>query len=150
MRIILHQPDIPQNTGAILRLAACLGAEVAIIGPLGYTLDDRRLARAGMDYVQLLSWRFHPSWESFADTLRRGRLLAFTTKASRAYFDFPFEESDELLFGSESAGLPPFLHEAADDRLVIPMAAGARSLNLAMAVSIVLAEARRQLHYNRS
>jgi tRNA (cytidine/uridine-2'-O-)-methyltransferase len=145
--IALYQPDIAGNTGAILRLAACLGLEVHIIEPAGFDLSDRNLKRAGMDYLDMAALTRHVDWDAFAQWRGREnrRLVLLSTKAALPYTDFAFFPDDILLFGRESAGVPNHVHEAADARLVIPMAAGARSLNLALSVAMVAGEAIRQL-----
>ncbi|MAS15018.1 MAG: tRNA methyltransferase [Nitratireductor sp.] len=147
MRIALYQPDIPGNTGAILRLAACLGFTVDLIEPAGFDLSDKNLKRAGMDYLERAALVRHSSWEVF-DRWRREekrRLLLFTTKAQMHYTEVSYIEGDILIFGRESVGAPDFVHEAADARLVIPMEKGARSLNLAMSAAMAAGEALRQL-----
>ncbi len=146
-RIALYQPDIPGNTGTILRLAACLGVAVEIIEPAGFRLDDKSLKRAGMDYLELASLTRHANWQAF-ESWREGeaaRLVLLTTKATTAYTDFSFRHDDIILFGRESAGVPQTVHRSCDAQLVIPMAAKARSLNLALSVSMVVGEALRQL-----
>jgi len=144
VRLVLYQPDIPQNCGAILRLGACLGAGVDLIEPLGFLMDDRRLRRAGLDYRDLADCRRHASWQRFrqADS---GRLVLLTTQSAHSYLDFRFRAGDRLLLGRESSGLPAALHGAADARLTIPLRPEARSLNVALAAAIVLSEALRQL-----
>lgn len=146
MRVALYQPDIPGNTGAILRLAACLDLAVDIIGPAGFDLSDRNLRRAGMDYLELAALTRHDSWEAFERWRRaaRRRLVLMTTRADLSYTRFAFAPDDILLFGRESAGVPETVHAAADHRLTVPMRAGARSLNLAMTVAMVGGEALRQ------
>lgn len=148
MRLALFEPDIPQNAGAILRLAACLGAGVDIIGPCGFVLDDRRLRRAGMDYTALAAYTVHDSWAAFLEARRRapspGRLVLLASRGERRYAEFAFRPDDTLILGRESAGAPDFVHDAADARIRIPMAPGARSLNVAVAAAIVLAEALRR------
>jgi tRNA (cytidine/uridine-2'-O-)-methyltransferase len=147
MRIALFEPDIPQNTGTILRLAACLGIEAHIIEPAGFPTSDRAFRRAGMDYLDQVEIMRHPSWEAF-EGWRRGagaRLILFTTRASRSYLDHAFRADDVLLFGRESAGVPQPVHDAADARLVIPMREGLRSLNVAMAAAMAAGEAIRQI-----
>ncbi|MCR4265744.1 tRNA (cytidine(34)-2'-O)-methyltransferase [Nitratireductor sp. ZSWI3] len=147
MRIALYQPDIPGNTGAILRLAACLDLTVDLIEPAGFDLSDRNLKRAGMDYIERAVLNRHASWEAF-EAWRRGegrRLLLFSTTADTAYTDFSYADSDILLFGRESAGAPEAVHSAADARLLIPMKEGARSLNLAMSAAMAAGEAIRQV-----
>ena len=146
MRIALYEPDIPQNTGTILRLAACLGVEAHIIEPTGFPSTDRAFRRAGIDYLDQVALRRHVSWAAF-DAWRRGqdlRLVLFTTAAERSYLDHPFRPNDILLFGRESAGVPAAVHEAADARLKIPMREGLRSLNVAMTVAMAAGEAVRQ------
>jgi tRNA (cytidine/uridine-2'-O-)-methyltransferase len=146
MRIALYEPDIPQNTGTILRLAACLGVEAHIIEPAGFPTSDRAFRRAGMDYLDQVSLVRHVSWDAFAAWRRRerARLLLFTTGAGVSYLDHAFRTDDVLLFGRESSGVPEKVHEAADARLVIPMREGLRSLNVAMACAMAVGEALRQ------
>jgi tRNA (cytidine/uridine-2'-O-)-methyltransferase len=143
MRLALYQPDIPQNAGAVLRLGACLGVAVDIIEPCGFVLSDRRLKRAGMDYLDAAEIARHDSWASFAAT-RRGRLVLLTTKGDKAYHRFAFRPDDTLLLGRETAGVPDAVHRAADARLRVPLQPGQRSLNLAVAAALVLGEALRQ------
>jgi tRNA (cytidine/uridine-2'-O-)-methyltransferase len=143
MRLALYHPDIPQNAGALLRLGACLGVAVDIIEPCGFVLSDRRLRRAGMDYVAAATLTRHPSWASFQAGCH-GRLVLLTTKAREAYHRFRFRPDDTLLLGSESAGVPEEVHGAAAARLRIPMRPGQRSLNVALAAAMVLGEALRQ------
>ena len=145
MRLALFQPDIPQNAGALLRLAACLAVAVDLIEPLGFLFDDRRLRRAVLDYAAAVPISRHDSWSRFeAERDRRSRLVLLTTGGTVPSHRFAFAADDTLLLGRESAGVPPFVHEAADARIVIPMAGGARSLNVALAGAIALAEALRQ------
>jgi tRNA (cytidine/uridine-2'-O-)-methyltransferase len=148
MRLALYEPDIPQNTGAILRLAACFGVGVDLIEPCGFVWSDRRLRRAGMDYLDGVALTRHESWRAFqaARTAapRAGRLLLLTTAGETPYQEFAFTPADTLLVGRESAGVPPEVHAAADARLVIPMRPDVRSLNVALAAAIVLGEALRQ------
>ncbi len=143
MRLILFQPDIPQNAGALLRLAACLGVEAEIIEPCGFHLDDRHLRRAGMDYLEQVTLTRHRSWAAFTQ-VRRGRLVLLTTSGSRVFTDFRFRPDDGIMIGRESAGVPPEVHVAADARLRIPMRGGLRSLNVATAAAMALGEALRQ------
>jgi tRNA (cytidine/uridine-2'-O-)-methyltransferase len=146
MRIALYQPDIPQNTGTILRLAACLGVEAHLVAPAAFPLSDRAFRRAGMDYLDAVVVVRHVSWATF-ETWRRAhgcRLVLFTTTATQSYLDYAFRADDVLLFGRESAGVPPQVHAAADARLVIPMRPGLRSLNVAIAAAMALGEALRQ------
>jgi tRNA (cytidine/uridine-2'-O-)-methyltransferase len=145
MRLALYEPDIPQNAGAVLRLGACLGVAVELIEPMGFLLDDRRLRRAGMDYLGAVALTRHSSWATFrAAQAGRGRLILLTTRSTLLYHRFAFAADDWLLLGSESAGVPEAVHEAAAVRLRIPMRPGQRSLNLALAAAIVLGEALRQ------
>ena len=147
LRIALYQPDIPGNTGAIMRLAACFGVALDVIGPAGFDMSDRALRRAGMDYRDMATLRRHDDWDAF-ETERKTqgrRLVLFTTTAQLAYADFAFAASDILLFGRETAGVPEHVNEAADARLLIPMPGGGRSLNLAMSAAIGMSEAMRQL-----
>jgi len=143
MRLALYQPDIPQNTGAMLRLAACFGVAVDVIEPCGFPLDDRRMRRAGMDYMARVRIARHASWDRFA-AHAPGRIVLLTTKGDVAYDRFAWAPRDVLLVGRESAGVPDAVHEAAAARVVIPMAPGARSLNVAQAAAIALAEALRR------
>lgn len=146
LRIALYQPDIPGNTGTILRLAACLGLSVDIIEPAGFDLSDRNLKRAGMDYLAMAALTRHVNWNAF-DTQRRDkgqRLILASTKAATPYTRFAFRPDDLLLFGRESAGVPDHVHEEADARILIPMVEGQRSLNLAMSVAMITGEALRQ------
>jgi tRNA (cytidine/uridine-2'-O-)-methyltransferase len=146
MQIALYQPDIPQNTGTILRLCACIDVAAHIIEPAGFALSDRRFRRAGMDYLDQVNWMRHDSWTNFEAWRRQGghRLLLFTTKGATPYLDFRYQASDILLFGRETAGVPQAVAEAADTRLLIPIKAGLRSLNVAMAAALALGEALRQ------
>jgi tRNA (cytidine/uridine-2'-O-)-methyltransferase len=146
MRIALFEPDIPQNTGTILRLAACLGLEVHLIEPAGFPTSDRAFRRAGMAYLDQVTLTRHLNWGAFEDWRRShgGRLVLFTTKASTRFVDYAFRADDVLLFGRESAGVPEHVHAAADARLVIPMREGLRSLNVAVAAAMAASEALRQ------
>jgi tRNA (cytidine/uridine-2'-O-)-methyltransferase len=146
MRIALYEPDIPQNTGTVLRLAACLGLEAHIIEPTGFPSSDRAFRRAGMDYLDRVALTRHASWPAF-DAWRRTerlRLILFTTAAERSYLDHAYQSGDILLFGRESAGVPEAVHAAADARLKIPIRDGLRSLNVAMAAAMTAGEAMRQ------
>jgi tRNA (cytidine/uridine-2'-O-)-methyltransferase len=146
MRIALYQPDIPQNAGTILRLAACLGLEAHIIEPAGFPVSDRAFRRAGMDYLDQVAIVRHADWTAFEAWRRTAgaRLIVFTTHASACYLDHAFRPGDILLFGRESAGLPEVVHAAADARLLIPMRPQLRSLNVAVACAMAVGEALRQ------
>lgn len=144
MRLALYQPDIAQNTGTILRLAACLGVGVDVIEPCGFPFDDRRLRRAGMDYLEGVELARHSSWQAFVAARAPGRLVLLTTTGEARLPDTAFERNDTLLLGRESAGVPPDIHQAADLRLRIPMRPGMRSINVALAAAMVLTEALRQ------
>jgi tRNA (cytidine/uridine-2'-O-)-methyltransferase len=146
MQIALYQPDIPQNTGTILRLCACMDVTAHIIEPAGFPVSDRHFRRAGMDYLDQVNWTRHDSWAKFEEWRRQEncRLLLFTTKGATPYLDFRYEASDILLFGRETAGVPQAVMETADARLVIPIKPGLRSLNVAMAAALALGEALRQ------
>ena len=147
MHIALFEPDIPQNTGTILRLAACLGVTAHIIEPAGFPTSDRAFHRAGMDYLDQVSLMRHPSFEGF-ELWRRAhgaRLILFTTRARTCYLDHSYREDDVLLFGRELAGVPENVHAAADVRLLVPMQTGLRSINVAMVVAMAVGEALRQI-----
>ena len=146
MRLALYQPDIPQNTGTILRLAACLDVPCDIIAPAGFDMSDRALRRAGLDYLGHVKISRHESFDAFeAERARRGeRLVLMTTSAEMPYCGFTFRASDCLLLGRESSGVPEAVHEAADARLLIPMSNNMRSINVAMSAAMVLGEALRQ------
>lgn len=146
MRLALFQPDIPQNVGAILRLAACLGAAVDLIEPCGFVVDDRRLRRAGMDYISHVSLHRYESWEKYREIKSPGRLILLSSKAALPYVDFAFRRDDSLLLGQESAGVPESVRDVCDAGVTIPLNSGLRSLNVALAAAIVLAEALRQTH----
>jgi tRNA (cytidine/uridine-2'-O-)-methyltransferase len=146
MPIALFEPDIPQNTGTILRLAACFGIEAHLIEPAGFPVSDRAFRRAGMDYLDAVKLMRHPSWDAFEEWRKAqdGRLALFTTRATSSYLDHRYEPRDILLFGRESAGVPDHVHAAADVRLRIPMQPGLRSLNVAMTCAMAVGEALRQ------
>lgn len=145
MRLALFQPDIPQNVGAAIRLGACLGAPVDVIEPCGFPLSDAGVRRAAMDYGVLGALKRHAGWPEFRDDpTRSGRLVLFTTRGATPLHDFVFRPDDVLLFGRESSGVPDEVHAAAEARVVIPLVAGARSLNLTVSAAIALSEALRQ------
>lgn len=143
MRIALHQPDIAGNVGTILRLAACLGAGVDIIEPCGFAFSDRALRRSGMDYAAGAEVVRHADWPAF-EAARTGRIVLLSTRAELTLIKVDFARDDILLFGSEGAGVPNHVHDAADLRVRIPMRPGFRSLNVAVSAGIALAEALRQ------
>ena len=148
MRLALYQIDIPQNLGTMLRMAACFDVKVDIIEPCGFPLDDRKLRRAGMDYMSHVELTRHHSWEKFQQwksaIATKPRLVLLTTKTSVSYSDFTFQPDDILMVGRESSGVPEAVHDEVDASVVIPMANGMRSLNVAVAAGIVLSEALRQ------
>jgi tRNA (cytidine/uridine-2'-O-)-methyltransferase len=145
LRLALFEPDIPQNTGTLLRLAACFGVPIDLIGPLGFVLDDRRMKRAALDYAARATICRHQSWPAFLARRDAGsRLVLLTTRGGLMLHRFAFAPDDTLLLGRESAGVPDSVHRAADARVRIPMREGARSLNVAVAGAITLAEALRQ------
>lgn len=146
-RLALYQPDIPQNTGTVLRMAACLGAPVEIIEPAGFDVSDRNFRRAGLDYLDQVAIARHPSWRAFEAwrAAQAYRLVLATTKAATAYTAFAFRPDDVILFGRESAGVPEEVHAAADARIMVPMQPGLRSLNVAVAAAMILGEALRQV-----
>lgn len=146
MQIALFEPDIPQNAGTILRLAACLGLDVHLIEPAGFPTTDRAFRRAGMDYLDRVRLTRHESWTRFDDwrRLHGFRLVLFTTRGAAPYLSFQFSPADVLLFGRETAGVPDAVHQAADARLVIPIGNGFRSLNVAVACAMAVGEALRQ------
>ena len=151
MRLALYQPDIPPNTGTILRLGACLGVPVDVIEPCGFPFSDKALRRAGMDYIDHVQMVRHHSWEDFLEARNRreteghkGRIVLLTTHAETKYTDFAFRSDDILLVGRESAGVPQEVHDMVDARIKVPMAPCVRSLNVAIAAAMVLGEALRQ------
>lgn len=150
MHLALYQPDIPQNVGAAIRTAACFGAALNIIGPCGFPLDSRKIRRVAMDYGALAAPTEHASWGAFLKSAGSARIVLLTTKGVQSLWDYSFRENDILLMGRESAGAPEEVHKAANMRLCIPLAPGARSLNIATAAAVALAEARRQVGWENS
>lgn len=146
MRLALYQPDIPQNTGTILRMAACFRVAVDVIGPTGFDMSDRSLKRAGLDYLEHVSLTRHADWTTFEAwrATQRQRLVLLTTKSTTSLMEFRFEAGDILMLGRESAGVPAAVHDACDARVRIPIAPGLRSLNIAVAAAIAVAEGLRQ------
>lgn len=147
MQLALYQPDIPQNTGTMLRLCACLGVTAHLIEPAGFPISDKNFRRAGMDYIDLVDIRRHITWSDFEIWRKASgaRLVLATTKGAVPYPDFSFRPDDIILMGRELAGVPDEVHEAADARLLIPMRAGLRSLNVAVSAAMMMGEALRQL-----
>ena len=147
MRIALFEPDIPQNTGNIFRLAACFGIEVDIIEPTGYIFDDKRFKRASMDYMNHIQYKRHLNWNAFYNWSKENnfRLILLTTKSKKKYTDYQFQHNDILLLGRESAGVPQEVHNSVDEQLTIPMVKNLRSINVSSSVAIVTGEACRQL-----
>lgn len=144
MRLALFEPDIPQNTGTLMRLAACMDVALDVIEPCGFLLNDKNLKRAGMDYIGSLDWQRHASWSAFKTATAGRRLVLLTTKTTQRFTDFAFDRDDILLLGRESAGVPDEVHNFCPARVTVPMRAGLRSLNVAVAGAMVLAEALRQ------
>lgn len=149
LNIVLFEPEIPPNTGNIIRLAANTGCQLHLIEPLGFKLDEKSVTRAGMDYAETQDVRIHASWDTFLTTMKPARIFALSTKGTRCHSDAQFQRDDYLLFGPESRGLPAAIRESlpADQVLRIPMAANSRSMNLSNAVAVMVYEAWRQLGY---
>ncbi len=143
-KIALYEPDIPQNTAAIIRTCACLGAKLEIIEPCGFHLSDKRFKRVVMDYMDWDKINIYQSSDKFFKAKKNQRIVLMTTKASVSYTEFKFEKNDTILFGRESAGVPESVHQLINDRLKIPMSEDTRSLNIASSVAIILAESLRQ------
>ena len=148
MRIALFEPDIPQNTGNIFRLSACLGIPVDIIEPTGFIFDDKRFKRALMDYIKFINYKKHLDWKEFYQWSQENnfRLVLLTTKSITKYTSFSFSELDIIIFGRESAGVPDYVHNQVHERLTIPMQKELRSLNISSSVAMVVGEASRQLN----
>lgn len=149
MRLALFQPDIPQNTGTMMRLCACVDLPIDIIEPCGFVFNDKAMRRAGMDYLDMVDYRRHDSWSDFLQYRAEhpeayGRIVLLTTHASEPYVNFEFRENDIILMGRESAGVPEEVHRLADARLLIPMNEKARSINVAVSATMVVGEALRQ------
>lgn len=149
MRLALFQPDIPQNTGTLLRLGACLDLPIDIIEPCGFMFNEKAMKRAGMDYLEMANYRRHDSWHDFLQYRQKnpqeyGRIVLLTTHASKPYTEFEFQKNDIILMGRESAGVPEAVHQIADARLLIPMNEKARSINVAVSAVMVVGEALRQ------
>ncbi len=148
MRIALFEPDIPQNTGNIFRLGACMGVAVDIIEPTGFIFNDKKFKRSAMDYVHHVEYKTHDDWQHFYVWAKENkfRLILMTTKSEKSLYKFKFHPSDILLFGRESAGVPENIHNIVDHRLTIPMKDGVRSINLSSSVALVLGEGLRQIN----
>lgn len=154
MRLALFQPDIPQNTGTLLRLGACLDLPIDIIEPCGFLFNEKAMKRAGMDYLDFAQYRRHDSWENFLEFRKDnpqeyGRIVLMTTHASQPYTDFAFQENDIILMGRESAGVPEAVHQTADARLTIPTNPNARSINMAISAALAIGEALRQTRWKK-
>ena len=147
INIALYKPDIPQNTAAIVRLSACLNLKIHIIEPSGFNLDDSRFKRVAMDYIHLSKIIRYPDFENFLKKNIKSRIILMTTKSKKFYHQFKFKKNDFLLFGRESAGVPSEIHKKIKDRLKVPLSEKARSLNVAMTVAIIAAEALKQNNY---
>ena len=148
-KIALYEPDIPQNTAAIIRTCSCLGADLEIIEPCGFLLSDKRFKRVVMDYMDEEKIKFYQSSEEFFRSKKDQRIVLITTKSTKSYSTFKFTNNDTLLFGRESAGVPRHVHNLIKQRLRIPMVSNKRSLNIATSVAIVLSENLRQINFNR-
>ncbi len=149
MRLALFQPDIPQNTGTLLRLGACLDLPVDIIEPCGFVFNEKAMRRAGMDYLNIVHFHRHNSWQNFLYFRQQhpeeyGRIILLTTQANISYINFRFQKNDIILMGRESAGVPKAVHNIADSRLLIPMTPNTRSINVAVSAAMVIGEALRQ------
>ena len=144
LKIALFEPDIPQNTAAIIRTCSCLGAKLEIIEPCGFLLSDKRFKRVVMDYMNERDIKFYQSSEDFFKAKKKQRIILMTTKASISYTKFKFDKKDTILFGRESAGVPENIHKRINDKLKIPMKNNKRSLNIASSVAIILAESLKQ------
>ena len=148
-KIALYEPDIPQNTAAIIRTCACLGADLEIIEPCGFLFSDKRFKRVVMDYMDEKLIKFHQNSEEFFKSKEGQRVILLTTKSAESYATFKFESNDTLLFGRESAGVPDSVHDLIKYRLKIPMMSNKRSLNIASSVAIVLSENLRQTNFTK-
>tara|TARA_B110001450_G_C17212118_1_gene315803 strand:+ start:50 stop:511 length:462 start_codon:yes stop_codon:yes gene_type:complete len=148
-KIALYEPDIPQNTAAIIRTCACLGADLEIIEPCGFLFNDKRFKRVVMDYMDQKLIKFYESSEEFFKSKKGQRVILFTTKSAKSYVEFKFEGNDTLLFGRESAGVPNHVHNSVQHRLKIPMMSNKRSLNISSSVAIILSENLRQTSFTK-
>ena len=148
-KIALYEPDIPQNTAAIIRTCSCLGADLEIIEPCGFLLSDKRFKRVAMDYMTEKNIKFYKSSDEFFESKKNQRVILMTTKSAKSYTEFKFEGNDTLLFGRESAGVPGHVHNLIKYRLKIPMVNDKRSLNIASSVAIILSENLRQTKFTK-
>ena len=148
-KIALYQPDIPQNTAAIIRTCSCLGVRLEIIEPCGFFLTDPRFKRVVMDYMDISSIKFYKSYEDFVKVKKNQRVILVTTKAKQTYINFEFKKDDTLLFGRESSGVPEKLHKSINYKIKIPMIENKRSLNLAASAAIIISESLRQTLYTK-
>lgn len=146
MRLCLYQPEIPQNTGTMLRMAACFGVGIDIIEPCGFVVSDRKLRRAAMDYMDKVDFKIHESWQAYLDT-KPGRLILLDTSAETAYTDIQYQPNDVLVLGQESCGVPESVKKDVSQMIYIPMQEGFRSLNVAVSSAIALGEALRQNNF---
>jgi len=147
IKVALYEPDIPQNTAAIMRLCACFGTRLDIIEPCGFFLNDKRFKRVVMDYINICSIKSFKDFNEFKKDKKNERIILMTTKTKRKYFNFKFKLNDTILFGRESSGVPDFIHQSVDYKLTIPIQKKARSLNIVSSVAITLAEALKQNHF---
>jgi len=145
LHLALYQPEIPQNTGAAMRLAACMGMTLDIIEPTGFVWDDAKIRRSAMDYIDFVDLKRHPNWDAFRAAYPDRRILLLTTKSDQSYLDYTYRPGDILLAGQESAGAPAHVHESVTARLTIPMKTGPRSMNVINACAMVVGEALRQV-----
>ena len=147
IKVALYEPDIPQNTAAIVRLCACFGVRLEIIEPCGFFLSDKRFKRVAMDYINKCKIKSFKDFTEFKKDKKNERIILMTTKAKKKYFDFKFNQNDTILFGRESAGVPQLVHKSVNNKLIIPIQKNTRSLNLVSSVAITLAEALKQNHH---
>lgn len=144
MKLALYQPEIPQNAGTLMRLGACMGVPIEIIEPCGFIMNDRKMKRSGMDYLDKVMLTRHGSWNQFQDTMQKSRIILLSPVAESSYLDFQFQPEDILLVGRESSGVPSDVRAAVTHSVYIPMVEGCRSINVAVAAALVLGEALRQ------
>tara|TARA_Y100000590_G_scaffold438939_1_gene562346 strand:+ start:1516 stop:1995 length:480 start_codon:yes stop_codon:yes gene_type:complete len=144
IKVALYEPDIPQNTAAVMRLCACFGVRLDIIEPCGFFLNDRRFKRVAMDYIDICKIKYFNDFAEFKKDKKKGRIILMTTKSKKKYFNFRFKKNDTILFGRESSGVPELVHQSVDYKLTIPIQKKARSLNMVTSVAIALAEALKQ------